>query len=647
MRFIVDFSIAAFAYLAIIVIVYSCQPKVDWHRSRLYGSLLVLGLLGLMLDVATALLDGYGLYTPHWILYAVNILFLWIVQTMAYLFFLYALVLLGLWRQRTAVLAGIPLIVVTLLLLASPVTRHGVFWIDQNGGYQYGTMHTALYVASGIYLAAVAVIVRKRRRWIQPYKSVVILAFLVITLGAMAIQLMIPGALVNNMATALALTMMYYALEAPIEHVDALTGAFNATALTARLTDLLEQNQRFSVVGFRLDSLPAINETMGEARGDEVLTLFADVLKGCFPKGQAVRFLGNVFVVLLSEPIDGRNALKAIAQRVEKAWQARDDVSLHFWCYGVNSAGFESPDEIVGLLRAMQDERGGGTESVLLADKEYDARRQYHRQVEDALRRALDSDALLVYYQPIHDAEGRLVALESLVRLTDEKLGTVPPEVFIPLAEQNGSIGRLGETVLRKTCAYIKENRLDAWGLEHVGVNLSIIQCMAEGMAAKVDEIVREAGVKPEMLGLELTETETASALPTVRQNMEALSQGGYRFVLDDFGLGNANFRYLMQLPFSCVKLDKELLWGAEKNETQRAFLSGVCSMLRKLEMYTACEGVETREQRDFLISLGVEQLQGYYFSKPLSPEALLDYAARFLAAGMAEKPDTGEVTPS
>ncbi|MDO5112350.1 MAG: EAL domain-containing protein [Clostridia bacterium] len=237
----------------------------------------------------------------------------------------------------------------------------------------------------------------------------------------------------------------------------------------------------------------------------------------------------------------------------------------------------------------------------------------------------MDNGGLEVYYQPIHNCEKKLVALEALVRLNDPEYGPLPTQEAVELAEQNGSIGKLGRLVLHKVCRFIQDNDAQSWGLDHIGVNLSAVQCMQPDLADAILRVCAQYHTPSSLLAFEITETATGS-LDMLQLHMECLCAAGFFFLLDDFGKGYANISHIAYLPFHCVKIDKALLWEAEEDENKRQLLKGVVDLLKTLELQSVCEGVETEAQVALLRAYGVSMLQGYYFSKPLSPDALLAY---------------------
>lgn len=269
---------------------------------------------------------------------------------------------------------------------------------------------------------------------------------------------------------------------------------------------------------------------------------------------------------------------------------------------------------------------------------------QRRSEVELALQWALTGDTLTVAYQPILDTrDGKIHSCEALLRMHDPKLGDVSPEEFIKAAEQIGIIGRIGDLVFDRGCAFLERRSLRQYGLDFVEVNLSTIQCMDPTLPVRFQRIMESHGVEPGQINLEITESAVIHDEKTMQALLTALQKIGFSFALDDFGTGNANYTYVMKYPFSLIKIDKSFLWSAAKDPAARAILENMLELVRGLGRDAVVEGVETERQRDFLLAKDIRCLQGYYYSKPVPEEAFLAYLKRYNQS--ADRPDTGDET--
>lgn len=555
---------------------------------------------------------------------------------------IYALVLTGVYPRLSKLNIGVifaPFGFVAALLLMSPFCRWGIFYIDPSGIYCHGALHITLYVVMVLYIISGAVVVISQHRHVRRKKRLTVYGFISITFVAMLVQMLLPNYLVNTTANALALTMMYFVLESPSENIDALTGTFNSTAMPQLIREYYEQGKPFTAVIFVLESFKLINHTMGVRRGDALLIDFAAYLERRFADCDIVRVSGNMFALIKSnrpKPLTRADVLKLIIS-LPPQWSVDGmDAQLAVSAAAANSEDCGSAQVMIDNVRSVisQHKNNGVARRVLMADGEFRKNCELMTAYEAALERAVAEKRIEVHFQPIHDSSGALVAFEALCRIYDAKLGNMRPDIFIPIAEKNGLIYRLGELVLIKTCECIKFFGMESWVLEHIGVNLSMVQCVQSGLADKLIEIVDTYKVPHELIGFEITESEATPTFGTVRSNMRKLREKGFNFLMDDFGSGYANFDYISELLFTCVKIDRDILWNAMSGGREEALLEGVISIARRMGLKTVCEGVETREQAQLLAHMQVDMQQGYFYSNALKPEQLPMYAQEHLRRG-------------
>ncbi len=638
MYYILDFCVISFAFLLLVTLSYFSQRRVKTLRSRLYGILLILGLLSIAFDFFCALFDRYpGQFSPV-LLTVINIIFLACVQGSGITFLYYTMILTGKYfkiPRFIRIILHLPYAVILVLLTSALFTRNAIFYIDDAGYYKMGPLHMALYAAIAFYLIASISFVVVNHRVISRRRRLTIYSFVSVTIICMLIHTLSGRLLINTSGYAFALFIMYFTLQLPNRNIDALTKIFNASALDEIVIDYFDQAKPFAVVVFPLTSFRVINHVYGTNSGDLVLTELARRLNSQYPDASVVRVSGEVFVVIFETKEAQqltKESLTAMHERFAYPVQLENtSVEIESSVVGLNSADFATLGEVLGAVRYVVRDfsKNDGVSEITLMDDDYKEKMTFMRKVEGALENALRLDTLMVYYQPIHDTNGNLVALEALCRLKDDELGFIRPDIFIAVAERNGSIFKLTEQVLEKVCRFINECNVEAWHLEHIGVNLSIMQFMQAPMAEAIIRIIDEHDIKPGVLRFELTETESASSLARVRENMKRLIDRGFSFLLDDFGSGYANFNYLSELPFYCVKLDKTLLWNCDASAGSKAALDACNDIIKRLGLLTVCEGVETEKQVELLTEMGINMLQGFFFSKPIPENELLEYVGR------------------
>ncbi|MEE3399369.1 MAG: EAL domain-containing protein, partial [Eubacterium sp.] len=240
-------------------------------------------------------------------------------------------------------------------------------------------------------------------------------------------------------------------------------------------------------------------------------------------------------------------------------------------------------------------------------------------QVENAIRRGIAQDGFEVYYQPVYElSTKKLYGAEALLRLYDKELGQIFPDEFIPVIEQMGLIDDVDNMVLGKVCEFIESGIPEKAGMRTLNVNLSMIQCMQKGFVNRINQIVDGYKVDKHMITFEITESVGADDYIKLGEIIKELKGSGYQFAMDDYGTGYSNIQSIFSLDFDVVKIDKSILWAAEKGELGMTILTNSINMIRQMKKKIVVEGVETESQIHLLEKLGVDYQQGFYFSKPI-----------------------------
>jgi diguanylate cyclase (GGDEF)-like protein len=418
-------------------------------------------------------------------------------------------------------------------------------------------------------------------------------------------------------------------------HHDALTNLPNRLLLRETLSTALQHlpaDERLAVLYLDLDHFKTVNDSLGHPIGDDLLKAVADRLKQCVRDGDVVaRVGGDEFAIVqtgISEPDDAA----VLAQRVCEAVRAPYEINGHAVIVdssvGISLAPVDGSESDVllknadmALYRAKSDGRGG----YCFFEPQMDARMQTRRNLELALRSALANHQFELHYQPILDLQSDDVSgCEALIRWRHPERGMIPPNDFIPLAEEIGLIGQIGEWVIRKACE-------DAAGWpDHVkvAVNLSPTQLSGSNLVGVVMNALARSRLPPHRLELEITEAVLLRNTNAVLETLHQLRLLGVRISMDDFGTGYSSLSYLRSFPFDKIKIDRTFIKGLPDDDSS-AIVRAVTGLARSLNMVTTAEGVETQQQMDQVRALGCSELQGYLFSPPKRLEEICRLFAR------------------
>jgi diguanylate cyclase (GGDEF)-like protein len=420
-------------------------------------------------------------------------------------------------------------------------------------------------------------------------------------------------------------------LEHQAQH-DALTGLPNRLLFQDRLRQALAQaerkQQQVAVLYMDLDRFKNINDTLGHSAGDVMLQQAADRLNACIRKSDTLaRLGGDEFVVLVTELTDSQAAMRVATELIELArapfqiegQEAYISVSLGISIYPTD--GLDGETLIAHADSAMYRAKEKGRDNFQWFAPELNALARERIDLEGQLRHALKLEQLSLHYQPICGMQGDIQGFEALMRWSHPTLGEVPPTRFIPLAEDSGLIVQMGEWALRQACT-----QAAAWRREHpslrVSVNVSAIQFKRPDWVDTVVRALRDSGLEPSALELEITESLLLQSVSETSANLFELRALGVGIAIDDFGTGYSSLSYLHKLPVTTLKIDQSFvreIGAGTRNQEGAPIVRTIIALARNFGLRVVAEGVETEAQRDLLVRLGCDSLQGYLLYRPLT----------------------------
>ncbi|MGV1100654.1 EAL domain-containing protein [Thiovibrio sp. JS02] len=414
---------------------------------------------------------------------------------------------------------------------------------------------------------------------------------------------------------------------------DALTSLPNRQLMLDRLTVAIGHAQRsgkhVAALVIDLDNFKHINDSLGHTVGDVLLQQVAERLKTCLPADNTVaRLGGDDFAVLVEECADEKEAV-LLAEKIIDAFIAPFNLTIYESFVTVSIGITYSPtdgNDAETLLKnaelAMYRAKDEGKNKYQLFTKAMNAAVVHRLSLENNLRKALERNEFLVYYQPkVSVASREITGMEALIRWKTKDGRLVSPLDFIPLAEETGLIVAIGEYVLRQACLDTKRWLGQKNDLT-VAVNLSTRQFMQEGLVQRVSQIVEETGLPISRLALEITESAVMANEQTALALLLELKELGVCLALDDFGTGYSSLHYLRRLPINTLKVDRSFIKDLPHEENSVAIATTILALAQALKLEVVAEGVETVEQLAFLRKLNCTEIQGFLYSPPLTAEA-------------------------
>jgi len=414
---------------------------------------------------------------------------------------------------------------------------------------------------------------------------------------------------------------------------DVLTGLANRTLLNDRIQQAIERARRrkelFAVLFVDLDRFKAINDTLGHSVGDQALQAVAKLLQSSVRGTDTVARHGGDEFVVLAEEVNDEPRIELVARRIMQALSQPltlegNEVFLHA-SVGV-SVYPKDGDSAEALIRhadiAMYQVKEAGRNDFRFFDPGMSVHSVQFMRIEHELRRAIERGELMLHYQPkVRTDSGKIVGFEALMRWDKPGLGLISPATFIPIAEETGMIVEMGYWAITQACRQIR-----AWqqgGLEEVSVavNLSSRQFLDRNLTRRIHDILIEEAVDPRWLELEVTESATMQDEARSREIMKQLVEVGVHISLDDFGTGYSSLAYIMKFPIGTLKIDRSFISGVPHEQEAVAITQAVVAMGRSLELQVVAEGVETAEQVGFLLGIGCDIGQGFFFSPAVPPD--------------------------
>jgi diguanylate cyclase (GGDEF)-like protein len=415
---------------------------------------------------------------------------------------------------------------------------------------------------------------------------------------------------------------------------DELTGLPNrrlfADRVKAEIGRSMHERSRFALLWLDLDRFKTINDSMGHAFGDHLLVAVAERLGKFTEKPENVfRLGGDEFTVLLSDIIGEKEAEEA-AQRLVDAFEHPVKVghSAFHITISVGMALFPDDGITLDLLLQNADTAMYSAKTARNSWKRYATQMNLKAKekllLENDLRIALELGQFHLAYQPLVDLEQELlVGAEALVRWSHPQRGELPPSEFIPLCEESGFILPLGEWVLRNACQQMKIWQDKGYPPIVMSVNLSIRQFRQHDLCERIENVLKETGLSPQWLELEITESIMAD-VTFATEMLERLKKLGVRISIDDFGTGYSSLYYLKRFPIDKLKIDRSFVNDVLTDRNDAAIVSGISAMARNLNLTVTAEGVESAGQVAFLKELKCQEGQGYFFSRPVPPEQFI-----------------------
>lgn len=638
------FQIAATVVLVVVEILYFSRPQLRVHSARVFNCIMVSAAIYLAFDYATVFSLVYYDSFPKWLVRLLHQGFIFGFEATFMFIYIFLDVVSHNQRRLTVLekcftwsICFLSLIIVAVAPIHYSITPDNV--------YSYGPMVDYVYLIITVLTLSTLFKAGRGFRQVETRRvSSYVLFSMILWIVFGLTQLFVPQILFSSVSISTMLVVLLISLGNPAEYFDKESGAFNYDALKLVISDKFNRKRPFFIMNIDMEELTKLRKQTGDQGVIKILEQVKQFVIEQF-KQPVFQLNHHSLTLVFSAKFEKQmeKYLHILFERFHESWEINEHTKIHlnahidFVRYPTDTP-FLDPDshgaasqllEFVELCHTYSDE----ADFVHRVDATLLQNRTRQDTIFKILQEAIRTDGIEMYYQPIWDVKSQKFSnCEALVRLKDDKtLGFISPEEFIPVAERNFLIMPLSYKIFESVFKFMSEHQLFDHGLLHMEVNLSAIESVDIGFPAIMKELLEKYGIEPSFLNLEITESIAIASGRRLKRNMQDLISHGCSFSMDDFGTGYSNLSQLTRADFSIIKIDKSLLWPVfeKKNpnkENAQILLENMILMIKKMGLKIVVEGVETKDQLDYLCGLGVDYIQGYYFSKPVKENEYLDF---------------------
>lgn len=390
-----------------------------------------------------------------------------------------------------------------------------------------------------------------------------------------------------------------------------------------------DEKRKLSLIAVNLDQFKHINDSFGHPAGDQLIKMVAKRLENALPEHDTLsHFWGDEFAILAEGIRDSQDAFN-LSQELHEVLKEPFHVNNHEIRLTTSIGLTLFPDDgedVTSLIRnmvtAVNHAKNQGRNNIQFYTRELTESALQRVTLGNELQRAIEQNELVLFYQPQYSLKtGKMIGAEALIRWQHPEHGMIPPFKFIPVAEENGLIIPMGEWVLKNACQQMRTWLDQDSSMERICVNVSGQQMQQEELVGCVENVLHETGLKPSQLELEITESFIMKQTETVIKTLDGLKQLGVFLSIDDFGTGYSSLSYLKRLPVHKLKIDRSFISDIPSNTNDEVIAKAVLALGQSLQLEVIAEGVETKEQQEFLRKLNCDAVQGYLYSQPVPAE--------------------------
>lgn len=530
--------------------------------------------------------------------------------------------------------------IIELLLIITSFKIKLIYTISPEKMYKVEFGQIIPYFISTTILVYSLIALIKEFKILPKIKFFTMFSFFVLIGFSDIIEGFYPNVLMTCFASSIAMVLIYVNIQKPESFIDNVTECFNQSAFVIIADKAIRENKVFCI-GVAIEDISFLSTSLSMKTINSLLRDIAKELKRC-GKNLELFYLNQGRFCFVGKAPESENSeqeiiitrkyIDSITDKImslfKKTWKKENfEFTLFARIVTFIPDEIKNTDHVIDTIDTLINSNQYRSNYPVSSQRIDNKNKNRFFKLDSVIKNSLKQDLLSVYYQPIYScAKKRITGSEALIRMKDENGNFISPEEFIPVAEKNGCIYRIGEFVFESVCKFLKKIDAEFYGIEKIDVNLSVMQCMQTSMATTLLSISEIYNTPLNLINFEITETASADYPEVLKQNMHKFADAGIELSLDDYGSGYANMNYMLLLPFKMIKIDKQIVWEAFANPKVSLVLAATITMIKSLGMSVLAEGVETKEQKEWLEEHGCDFLQGYYFSRPIPQDEYLEY---------------------
>jgi EAL domain-containing protein (putative c-di-GMP-specific phosphodiesterase class I) len=629
----IQMQISGLAIMSLLLFFFLRQKRVGLYSEHIFLQTLVVTMISVVLDMCSVIaIHNMDILNPFILnvackSYLVSIVW---VGGMALIY-----VVADLISEKRYLVVGRILYVILILesvcLYLLPIYYHTA----NNQIYTYGIGVVMTYVFALLYIIIAFVCLFVFSSKMHSHRKFAFLAWISLWFIAAVIQFLHNEWLLVGFSCSLGMLIMFVALENPESNMDRTFDCFHSNALDKYLQQCYDRDISVSILMISMASMVNVSHD-AEAINDNIIQLVHFLQKD--KKIKVFKSMEEEILAVFPDMSEMTTTYQAVQDQfyADQFYDGRKPNSVAprslfpktLFVLIPDSLIVKNKEDIFRLIQHIKVENREITDSqVCYVNQNSLKQMREQERVKQGIMDALIDDRVEVFFQPIYSFEARaFVSAEALVRIRGKDGKIISPGIFIPVAEESGLIGALGERVFEKTCQFLQDSKITKLGVHYIEVNLSVIQCEQRDLAERYIRIMKNYHVDPCHINLEITETGSVQTKKILIANMKKLIEYGVTFSLDDFGNGQSNLDYVIDMPVSIMKLDMNMTRNYFKSVKAERVMCAAIEMAHDIELKVVAEGVETEGQLNEMDRLKIDYIQGYYFSKPLPVDEYVQF---------------------